>query len=163
MENQPLNESQLQALLRLKRHETPPPGYFENLLDRVHRRQREEMLRRPAWQIALERIRAFFAPLQMDWRHAGSMAALLVAGVFAIRIAIPDRAADASQLAVRTASGSAALAQNGPMLTLQPPSVQPLAPQENHRVQRDPSAPVRFIIDAQPVSYERHETTPIRF
>ena len=160
MENQPLNESpllsetQLQALLRLKRHETPPPGYFENLLDRVHRRQREEMLRQPAWQIAIERIRAFFAPLQMDWRHAGSMAALLVAGVFAIRIAIPDHAADATQVADRGGSRPAGLAQAGPMLTLQPASTQPLAPQENRRVQRDPSAPVRFIIDAQPVSYE---------
>ena len=160
MENQPLNESpllsetQLQALLRLKRHETPPPGYFENLLDRVHRRQREEMLRRPAWQIAIERIRAFFAPLQMDWRHAGSMAALLVAGVFAIRIAIPDRTADPSQIASSGSPRPAGLAQAGPMLTLQPASTQPLAPQENRRVQRDPSAPVRFIIDAQPVSYE---------
>ena len=35
-----------------------------------------------------------------------------------------------------------------------PASAQPLAPQENRRVQRDPDAPVRFIIDAQPVSYE---------
>lgn len=160
MENQPLNDNQLQALLRLKRHETPPPGYFENLLDRVHRRQREEMLRQPAWQIALERIRAFFAPLEMGWRHAGSMAALLVAGVLAIRVAIPDRVSDSSPLAVQGGARAAVLAQAGPMLTLQPASAQPLAPQENHRVQRDPGAPVRFIIDAQPVSYE---TTQIRF
>ena len=40
MQNQ-LDENQLQALLRLKRHENPPPGYFDGLLDRVHRRQRE--------------------------------------------------------------------------------------------------------------------------
>jgi len=160
MENQPLNETQLQALLRLKRHETPPPGYFENLLDRVHRRQREEMLRRPAWQIAIERIRAFFAPLEMDWRHAGSMAALLIAGVLAIRVAIPERTADPSQIASSGSTRPAGIAQAGPMLTLQPASAQPLAPQENRRMQRDPGAPVRFIIDAQPVSYE---TTQISF
>jgi len=155
---QELDETQLQALLRLKRHEAPPPGYFENLLDRVHRRQREEMLRRPAWQIVIERIRAFFAPLQMDWRHAGSMAALLVVGIFAIRTAIPERAADTSQVAQAIAGSS--LQASAPNITLQPAGAQPLASQENRRVQRDPDAPVRFIIDAQPVSYE---TTQIRF
>ena len=155
---QELDETQLQALLRLKRHETPPPGYFDNLLDRVHRRQREEMLRRPAWHIALERIRAFFAPLHMEWRHAGSMAALLVVGILAIRTAIPERAADSSQVAQAIAGST--LQASVPNITLQPTGAQPLAPQENRRVQRDPDAPVRFIIDAQPVSYE---TTQIRF
>lgn len=155
---QELDETQLQALLRLKRYETPPPGYFDNLLDRVHRRQREEMLRRPAWLIALERIRAFFAPLHVEWRQVGSMAALLVVGIFAIRTAIPERTPDSSQIAQAVAGSS--LPASSPMLTLQPAGAQPLATQENPRVQRDPDAPVRFIIDAQPVSYE---TTQIRF
>ena len=158
---QELNENQLQALLRLKRHETPPAGYFENLLDRVHRRQREELFRRPAWQIALERIRAFFAPLHMDWSHAASMATLLIAGILVIRAVIPEHTSGPAQFATSSASSHLASAtQSGPMLTLQPASTQPLAAQENRRVQRDPNAPVRFIIDAQPVSYE---TTQIHF
>jgi hypothetical protein len=158
MQNKQLDENQLQALLRLKRYEQPPAGYFENLLDRVHRRQREEMLRRPAWQLAFDRVRAFFAPLQMDWRHAGAMAAILVAGIFAIRVAIPERAADSSQIA-QVATGSN-LQASAPNITLQPAIAHPVAAQENRHVQRDPSSPVRFIIDAQPVSYE---TTQIRF
>ncbi len=157
---QPLNETQLQALLRLKRHEQPPPGYFDNLLDRVHRRQREELLRRPAWQIALERIRAFFAPLRMDWRHAGSMAALLVAGVFAIRIAIPDRAAGPSHVAQAIAHSSIPISESEPLITLQPGKAPSLVSNANRRIQHDPDAPVRFIIDTQPASYE---TTQIRF
>ena len=153
-----LSESQLQALLRLKRHEQPPAGYYENLLDRVHRRQREEMLRRSAWQIALERIRAFFAPLQMDWRQAGAMAAILVAGIFAIRVAIPERPADSGQVADR---GQISAPQaTAPSITLQPASAPALASQQPRHIQRDPSVPVRFIIDTQPVSYE---TTQIRF
>ena len=164
MENQQLNESpllsetQLQALLRLKRHEQPPAGYFENLLDRVHRRQREEMLRRPAWQIAIERLRAFFAPLHMDWRHAGAMAAVLVVGIAAIRVALPERITNSTQVASAVEGGN--LQVSAPNITLQPAGAQQVAAQQNRHVQRDPSAPVRFIIDAQPVSYE---TTQIRF
>jgi hypothetical protein len=158
---QELDETQLQALLRLKRYETPPPGYFENLLDRVHRRQREELLRRPAWQIAIERVRAFFAPLQMDWRHAGSMAALLVGGILAIRVVIPEHAPGLAQASpVSTGSHLADAKQSGPVITLQPASAPSLVRQDDRRVQRDPDAPVRFIIDTQPVSYE---ATQIRF
>ena len=154
-----LSESQLQALLRLKRHEQPPAGYYENLLDRVHRRQREELLRRPAWQIAMDRIRAFFAPLNMDWRQAGAMAAILVAGIFAIRVAIPERNADSSQIAnVPNPGNSQAIAPTN--FTLGPSREPRVVDLQPRHVQRDPSAPVRFIIDTQPVSYE---TTQIRF
>ena len=60
MEDKQLTEQQLQALLRLKRHEQPPPGYFDDLLKNIHRRQREELLHQPAWKISLERLRTFF-------------------------------------------------------------------------------------------------------
>ena len=158
MQNQPLTESpllsetQLQALLRLKRHEQPPAGYCENLLDRVHRRQREEMLRRPAWQIVIERIRAFFAPLHMDWQHAGAMAAVLIVGIFTIRVAIPERAVNSSQIAIITEGGNRVASVQ--KIPLNPTGVPPLAEPPSRHIQRDPSAPVRFIIDAQPVSYE---------
>ena len=171
MQNQPLKESpllseppllsetQLQALLRLKRHEQPPAGYYEGLLDRVHRRQREEMLRRPAWQIALERIRAFFAPLNMDWRQAGAMAAILVVGIFAIRVAIPERPADLPHVAsVSNPGNSQAIAPTN--ITLGPSGEQRVVDLQPRHIQREPGAPVRFIIDTQPVSYE---TTQIRF
>jgi len=161
MQNQPLDENQLQALLRLKRYEQPPPGYFDGLLNRVHRRQREEMLRRPAWHIALERIRAFFAPMRVDWSHAGAMAGLLVAGVFAIQIALPERPSGSSRLAGNfQVSQVPASSQSGPAITLQPPTAPALAVRADRQVQRDPSAPTRFVIDVQPVSYE---ATQIRF
>jgi len=51
-----LDEQQLQKLLRIKRFEQPPPGYFDRALIEFHRRQREELLRRSVTLIWWERF-----------------------------------------------------------------------------------------------------------
>jgi hypothetical protein len=91
MADQQLNEKQLQALLRVKRYEQPPPDYFNGLLHAIHRRQREEMLRRPAWRIFFERIGAFFASLRKDWSLVGSAACIVMIGVGVIQMVLPRR------------------------------------------------------------------------
>jgi len=47
------DDREIARLLRLKRYEQPPPGYFENFLHEFHRRQRDELLRQPLWRICL--------------------------------------------------------------------------------------------------------------
>src|SRR6266508_199280 len=59
------DDSEIARLLRLKRYEQPPPGYFENFLHEFHRRQRDELLRQPVWRIALQRTQDFLFRLNI--------------------------------------------------------------------------------------------------
>jgi len=140
MEERQLSEEQLQALLRLKRHEQPPPGYFDDLLHHVHRRQREDLLRRPAWRLFLDRLRGFFSSL--DWNYAAAMGIVLMVGVVTIRLALPGH--PASQ---QTAG------QHTP------------APERADLAGAKPKQPVKkdgtlFLIEPLPASYE---SAPTRF
>src|SRR5688500_9969242 len=90
-----MTEEQLQALLRLKRYEMPPPDYFDGLLRDIHRRQRAELLRRPLWKIALERVQTFFGEHSMSpASYAGAMATLLILGVGVIGVMGPQGTMD---------------------------------------------------------------------
>lgn len=157
MANQPLNEQQLQALLRLKKHEQPPPGYFDDLLLAVQRRQREEMLRRPAWALMAERVGAFFASLRRDWAYVGTMAGVLMIGVGAIQLALPKK--------VPTLTQKTEVAASGPVVARVIPVENPgeVVNRGNPNLREVKTlrpGPPRFIIDTMPASYEQNQ---IRF
>src|SRR5436305_15270455 len=83
------NDNEIARLLRLKRYEQPPPGYFDNFLHEFHRRQRDELIRQPLWRICLERAHNFM--LQLDVRsltsYPAAVAAFLVcAAVISLKI-----------------------------------------------------------------------------
>src|SRR6266516_2769042 len=59
------DDSEIARLLRLKRYEQPPPGYFDNFLHEFHRRQRDELLRQPLWRICLQRAQDFMFRLNV--------------------------------------------------------------------------------------------------
>src|ERR1700733_11750038 len=82
-----MTDEQLSALLRIKRFEQPPPQYFDRLLQDIHRRQRSELLRRPLWKIAAERVQTFFSEHSMGHlSYAGALASVLVFGVVGIGV-----------------------------------------------------------------------------
>jgi hypothetical protein len=152
----------LRALLRLKRYEQPPPGYFDSFLDDFHRRQRVEMLRQPLWRIVVDRVGAFFSEHSLP-RHAYATAmvavaaagAIVSAGIMAPRELSSPLSAHAGVSQphganfnkVADASSALALEERGrPVQLIEQPSPA--------RMGTHGSARPRYVIDARPVSYE---------
>ena len=152
----PDDEIDISALLRMKRDVQPPPGYFDQLLQDVHRRQRAELLRRPLWKIGIERVQTFFGEHSMGGlSYAGAMASVLVLGVATIRFMTP-----ATPLAENRAPAIAAAApvaqpifslQNDPvsLASVERTELQPASVRKDSAVR-----PPRYIIDARPASYD---------
>ena len=54
------SDEKISRLLRLKRYEQPSPEYFENFLAEFQLRQRAEVIHRPFWKIAWDRLAPIF-------------------------------------------------------------------------------------------------------
>lgn len=158
-----MTEEQLTALLRIKRFEQPPPQYFDRLLKEIHQRQRAELLRRPLWKIAAERVQTFFSEHSMGHlSYAGALASVLIVGVAAIGLMTSGevvRSGTGSQVAANTVP-TGIPAENARLVNLQA-SVKSRPILENQPL---PTAAQvgygepRYVIDARPVSYEPSST-----
>ena len=83
------NDNEITKLLRLKKYEQPPAGYFENFLHEFHRRQRDELLRQPLWRICVDRTRDFVVSFNLSTLTsypAAVTAVLVCAAVLTLRI-----------------------------------------------------------------------------
>ena len=150
----------LQRLLRMKRHEVPPPAYFEDFMAKFHRRQREELLRRPLWRLALDRFEAAlpnFSPTRYAYAGATAMA-VVAASLVSTRILTAPTAELGRVAAARP------VADLSPKINIYSPRPSTrLAPDLNfdepHRVVAAPAKNrTRYVLDApsvQPVVYEQ--------
>jgi len=172
------SDDKISKLLRLKRYEQQSPEYFEEFLREFQRRQRVELLKRPAWRLFLDRFEAYFAETSLSQlSYAGaSVAVVLIAGAITLNLldhpgstaislaansAVPAaRALLASQNALPTPASAIARNDSAPAsytvhdFTLDP-QIQLPDVFQNQRVQ--PGATnmhPRYILDARPVSYE---------
>ena len=134
-------EEQISKLLRLKRHELPPPGYFEDFLQEFQARQRAEVIRRPIWEIAWDRMASFAPSFQVPRRAYAAIVALAVA---ASAMIIVHPGASVSR---------GTLAANRPILSLTSP--QPVTIGESAPVMMTStgSPSVHYVLPSRPVSY----------
>ena len=149
------DEIDIAKLLRLKRHEQPPPQYFGNFLTEFQKRQRSELLRQPLWRIAWDRFQAFVGEHSLPrYAYAGATAAvLLFAGLVTKDILTTgDSGSIAQSSAARrpVARTESALAFDSHIRLpdLAHPSSQRAASATVSALQP------RYVIDARPVSYE---------
>jgi hypothetical protein len=150
-----MTEEQLTALLRLKRYEQPPPEYFDRLLRDIHHRQRTDLLRRPLWKIAAERMQTYFSEHSMGHvSYAGALAVALVGGITVIGLMTPSHSL---KNPVETLASTEAPHSQDVVLQLQNASLPKLVAQpiQTPEMTLQPSArEPRYVIDARPVSYE---------
>lgn len=149
------DNNEIGRLLRLKKYEQPPPGYFENFLHEFHRRQRDELLRQPLWRIALGRAQDFMMSLNVAHLASYPVAAtavLLCAAVISIKVYQSTPAPNVARLspAVPTQSvtedGWSLAAPVSTRITVS----QPRTHLSTHRT----ATPPRYVLDSMPVSYE---------
>ena len=155
----------LQALLRLKRYEAPPAEHFEDFLYEFHRRQRAELLRRPLWRLALDRLEGAlptFTPAR--YAYVGSCAvaaaaAMAVSGHILISHPHVQRGGSVALVSNVRAETSRRAYEAVPRLALHDNRASVRLPELNFDQPRQYTAATqrahpRYVLDTQPVSYE---------
>ena len=154
------SEDEIGKLLRLKKFEQPPPGYFDNFLHEFHRRQRDELLREPLWRICLQRAQDFMFRVNLPGlaSYPAAVTALLIcAAVVSLKV---YQTPEAVNVAAQNRTPAVAITKlpdsnwslSNPVTTrdLGPSLVRTVKDSSHtHR-----ATTTRYVLDSTPVSYE---------
>lgn len=155
-----LNDNEISKLLRLKRFEQPPPGYFDNFLHEFHRRQRNELLRQPLWRICVDRARDFVFQFNLSTLTSSPVAVTAVAICAAILSLKIYQTPQSTTVALKDRPVIATPASVDDQWTLASPVATRVFTTRSLRSMTDsaqthrPGTPPRYVLDSVPVSYE---------
>ena len=159
------NDNEISKLLRLKRYEQPPPGYFDNFLHEFHRRQRDELLREPLWRICFNRAHDFMLRLNLATLTsypAAVTAVLVCAAVISFKLyqtppapnfAAQDRSSSYRQVFAAQPNADTEWNLASPVAT-RFFSTQSLHNSTESAHTHNSATPPRYVLDRLPVSYE---------
>jgi hypothetical protein len=142
-------DNSMQRLLRLKRYEQPPQGYYEEFLREFHYRQRAELLRPSLSTLLLERFSSWVSEIRVPaFAYAGATAVALVASVAILKVNPSSTGARASY-----ASYSPNTFSQTP-ITIQ--KMQPVSLRVEEPSAEDSSRtfPTSYLLQAHPASHE---------
>ncbi len=174
------DENDIGTLLRLKKYEQPPPGYFEDFLHEFHRRQRDELLRQPIWSVLWQRLSDSLFRLNIPslTSYPAAVAAVLVcAAVVSLKVSQGPQSSgvamvDASPVAHHSVIDQMSSERAADYLTLSSVSdgakemrerlalsTRSLGPDLSRQMNDSAythraSTPPRYVLDRLPVSYE---------
>ena len=154
------NDNEIGKLLRLKKYEQAPPGYFDNFLHEFHRRQRDELLREPLWKIFLQRAQDFMFRLNVPALTSYPVAVTAVLACAAIiSLKIYQGPETTANVATQNRPVFTAPASVEGEWTLASPvatrvTAQPIRKSNDSAYTHRAAAPPRYVLDSVPVSYE---------
>ena len=156
------DDNEIGRLLRLKRYEQPPPGYFEDFLHEFHRRQRDELLRQPVWRIALQRAQDFMFRLNVPALSSGPVAVvamLICAALISVKVyQAPQQSptvAVASHAAVTApVRADSSWSLSAPVATRDFGTPAFRNVKDSLHTHRAAALPPHYVLDSTPVSYE---------
>jgi hypothetical protein len=159
------DDQEIGKLLRLKKYEQPPPGYFENFLHEFHRRQRDELLRQPLWSLVWQRIYDSFLRINVPslTSYPAAVAAVLICAAV-VSLKIYQTPAPESFATVAPTQMAMPVVNTTPVddFTLSSPvrlATRSLGPDLSRQIDESASThraqtPPRYVLDRLPVSYE---------
>ena len=151
------DDRDIATLLRLKRFEQPPPGYFEDFLHEFHRRQRDELLREPLWRICLQRAHDFMFKLNvpsLTSYPAAATALLIFAAVISIKVHQTSRPnfSENRQVTSIPVNSENEWTLASPVSATRVLSTKPL--RSNSMLPTHRATQPRYVLDSVPVSYD---------
>ena len=142
-----MSHEPMHRVIRLKRYEKPPEGYFDDFLREFHRRQRAELLKPSLTSILLERLHGILGEIRVP--AMAYAVATFVAVIVSIAIIGQPRQSPSRSETPRT---FAAAYQQAPVTI---PKMQPVSLRVD--AVSDPSStafPPSFRLNARPANHE---------